>query len=149
MGYEIYVKEFGNRSTAPTMTVSQKLGRCTLNRSAALLFDKDAVENILLLWDNDAKKMAIRPISKKDARAFSLRYARNKEKAVIGAAFSGVMFLRHIGFDFSTTGTFPIKWSADQAMFEVELPKERFHNSQQPLQAVEGGRKHGKAIAGD
>ena len=68
----------------------------------------------------------------------------------MGAAFSGVTFLRHIGYDFSTTQSYPIKWDADESVFEVQLPEERFHSSQQqPLTAVEGGKKHGKALAGD
>jgi hypothetical protein len=142
MAYEIYVKEYTSKSSAPTLTISQKLGRCTLNRAAAALFQKEAVENVLLMWDKEASKFGIRPIVKKDARSFTIRYAE-KDKTVIGAAFSGVMFLRHIGYDLSTTGTYPIKWSSEESIFEVELPKERFV-AQQPLMAVEGGKKHAK-----
>jgi hypothetical protein len=148
MAYEIYVREFTSKSTAPTITIAAKLGRCTLNRAAAALFDKDAVENALVLYDKETHKFAIRPIVKKDPRSFSIRYSR-KEKNVIGAAFSGVMFLRHIGYDFSTSATYPIKWNADASLYEVELPKERFTGEQKPLIAVEGGKKHGKAVAGD
>jgi hypothetical protein len=57
------------------------------------------------------------------------------------------MFLRHIGYDYSKTGTYPVKWSNEESIFEVELPKERFHG-QQPLIAVEGGKKHGKVANG-
>lgn len=146
MGYEIYEKEFPTKSTSPTMTISP-LGRCALNRAAAAMFHKEAVENVLLLWDKDAHKFAVRPITKKDSRSFAIRYSQ-KDKAVTGAAFSGVMFLRHIGYDFSTTKTYPVKWSANESIFEIELPKERFGG--QPLVAVEGGKKHGKlAAAGD
>jgi hypothetical protein len=146
MGYEIYVREFTSKSTAPTITISP-LGRCSLNRSAAALFDKDAIENVLLLWDKESRRFAVRPIVKKDARSFNIRYSR-KEKIVVGAQFSGVMFLRHIGYDYTTTATYPISWNADESIFEVQLPEERF-NAQKPLVAVEGGKKHGKALAGD
>jgi len=148
LGYEIYVKEFASRSSAPTITLAGKLGRITLNRSAAEMFDKDAIQHVLLLWDKDSLKFAIRPLTKKDDRAFNIRYSK-KDKQVIGAAFSGVMFLRHIGYDFTTTGTYPLTWNADISMFEVQLPKERFGASQRPLLAVEGGKKHGKAANGD
>jgi hypothetical protein len=143
MGYEIYVREFGTKSSTPKLTISQKLGRCSLNRAAAALFDKEAVENVLLLYDKDAFKFAVRPIVKKDPRSFAIRYSR-KEKVITGAAFSGVMFLRHIGYDFSTTSTYPIKWNAEESIFEVELAKERLFG--QPLLAVEGGKRHGKAV---
>jgi len=109
------------------------------------MFHKEAVENVLLLWDKDALKFAVRPITKKDTRSFAIRYSQ-KDKTITGAAFSGVMFLRHIGYDFSTTKTYPIKWSANESIFEIELPKERF-GGQQPLVAVEGGKKHGKLAA--
>ena len=145
MAYEIYEKEFPSKSTSPTITISP-LGRCALNRAAAALFHKEAIENVLLLWDKDALKFAIRPITKKDSRSFNVRYAM-KEKVAVGAAFSGVLFLRHIGYDYSTTGTYPIKWDGEQAIFEVQLPKERF-KGQQPLLAVEGGKKHGKVANG-
>jgi hypothetical protein len=64
---------------------------------------------------------------------------------VIGAAFSGVTFLRHIGYDFSTTKAYPIRWDADESVFEVQLAEERFLGQQQPLMAVEGGKRHAKA----
>lgn len=148
MGYEIYEREFPSKSTSPTITISP-LGRCALNRAAAALFHKEAVENVLLMWDKDAFRFAVRPITKKDSRSFGIRYTL-KDKAVLGAAFSGVMFLRHIGYDFTTTGTYPVKWSANESIFEVELPKERFGKQQPSLTAVEGGKKHGKtAVAGD
>lgn len=112
------------------------------------MFHKEAVENVLLLWDKDAFRFAIRPITKKDARSFAIRYSQ-RDKIVSGAAFSGIMFLRHIGYDFSTTKTYPVKWSVNESIFEVELPKERF-GEQSSLIAVEGGKKHGKlASAGD
>src|SRR5690348_7296658 len=133
MGYEIYVREFASKSTTPTITISP-LGRCSLNRSAAAMFDKDAVENVLLMWDKESLKFAIRPITKKDARAFNIRYSK-KDKAVTGAQFSGVMFLRHIKYDFSKTATYPIQWNNEASLFEVELPEERFQ-SNQPLVAV-------------
>ncbi len=112
--------------------------------------NKEAVETILLLWDKDSYRFAMRPIAKKDSRSFNIRYSK-KEKAITGAAFSGVMFLRHIGYDFSETKTYPVRWNSDEALFEVDLPKDRFNSAQQPLIAVQGGKKqekHGKAASG-
>lgn len=144
MAYEIYAREFRRASTSPTLTISP-LGRMSLNRSASELFDKEAVENVLLLWDKAAYRFAIRPITKKDPRSFNVRYSKKKGN---GAAFSGVMFLKHIGYDFSQTRSFPIKWNADESVFEVDLPQEQFGKPLQLVQA-EGGKKHGKAATGD
>jgi hypothetical protein len=143
MAYEIYEKEFPTKSTSPTITISA-LGRCSLNRAAAALFHKEAVENALLMWDKENCKFAIRPITKKDARSFNIRYS-TKDKTIIGGAFSGVMFLRHINYDYTKTTTYPIKWDANQGLFEVELSADRFVGAQQPLIAVEGGKKHAKS----
>jgi hypothetical protein len=111
------------------------------------MLNKDAVENILMLWDSDANKFAIRPIVKKDNRSFPIRYSKKKgdEKVVVGAAFSGVMFLKHIKYDYSTTAIYPVTRNADGSLYEVELPAERVGEHQQPLIAVEGGKRHGKA----
>jgi len=150
MAWEIYVKESRTRTASPILTIGQKLGRCTLNRAAAAQFEREGVENVLLMWDKDSLKWGIRPITKKDPRAFSVRYSHSKEKdkAVTGAAFAGVTFLRHIGYDFSTTKAYPIQFDAEESIFEVQLTQDRF-NGQQSLKAVEGGKKHGKALAGD
>lgn len=153
MAWEIFTKESRNRTTSPTLTVGLKLGRCTLNRPAAEQFEREGVEQVLLMWDNDSLKWGIRPITKKDARSFAIRYTRSKDKdkAITGAAFAGVTFLRHIGYDFSTTKSYPITWDMEQSIFMVELPADRFQaRQQQPLlKSMEGGRKHGKASAAD
>ena len=146
MAYEVYVREFASKSTVPTITISP-LGRCSLNRSAAAMFDKEAVENVILLWDRESLKFAIRNINKKDARSFNIRYTR-KDKVVVGAQFSGVMFFKHIGYDYSKTATYPIRWNNDENLFEVELSQERFQG-QQPLVTLEGGKRHDKTGTAD
>lgn len=150
MAFEIYAKERQSKSTTPMLSISAKLGRCTLNRAAAEMFDKDAVQTVLLLWDADAYRFAIRPIAKRDPRSFNVRYARDPKdkKTITSAAFSGVLFLKHIGYDISETKSYPIQWVAEQAHFEVQLPAERILGQQQPLVAVEGGKKHGKSATG-
>jgi hypothetical protein len=148
MAYVIFEKTYPSKSTAPTITISP-LGRCALNRAAGEMFSKDAVENVLLLWDESIRKFGIRPATKKDARSFPIRYSHKDDgKTVVGAAFSGVMFLKHVGYDYGKTGTYPITRNSDGSLYEVELPKERFGGTQQPLVAVEGGKKHGKVANG-
>lgn len=146
MPFEIYTKERQSKSLSPMLSISP-LGRCTLNRAAAEMFDKDAVQIVLLLWDNETHKMAIRPITKKDPRSFNIRYSRT-DKIATSAAFSGVLFLKHIGYDMSETKSYPIQWNQEEAHFEAELPKERFQGQQAPLMAMEGGKKHGKSATG-
>jgi len=103
------------------------------------------------MFDKSARKVGLRPSNKKDPRSFAVRYMRtkDKDKAVTGAAFSGVTFFQHIGYDLSATGQYPIVWDAEESIFEVNLPEEKFKGQQQSLTSVEGGKKHGKALAGD
>jgi hypothetical protein len=148
MAFEIYSKERQSKSLAPMLSISSKLGRCTFNRAAAEMLDKEAVLTVLLLWDSETYRMAIRPIPKKDPRSFNIRYARDKkDKRALSAAFSGVMFLKSVGYDMSDTKSYPLQWVPEQAHFEVQFPAERLQVKQQPLVAVEGGKKHEK-VAG-
>jgi hypothetical protein len=149
MGYEIFEKVYPSKSLAPTMTISP-LGRCSLNRAAAEMLNKDAVESVLLLWDKSNRKFALKP-ARNDARSFPIRYSKKRkgESVVVGAAFSGVMFLKHIGYDFTKTGTYPIARNDAGTMYEAELPAERFgaQAPQPPVWgALEGGKKHVKAV---
>jgi hypothetical protein len=146
MAFEIYTKERQSKSLAPVLSISAKLGRCTLNRAAAERFDKEAVQSVLLLWDAETQRIAIRPITSKHPSSFNVRYARDKkDKRAMSAAFSGITFLKHIGYDMSDTKGYPLQWVAEQSHFEVQIPAERFQAKQQPLVAVEGGKKHGKS----
>src|SRR5260370_79677 len=85
MPYEIFAKEYPAKSTSPTLTISP-LGRCTLNRASAELMNKEAVETILLLWDKDSYRFAMRPIAKKDSRSFNIRYSKKGQIRVSALA---------------------------------------------------------------
>jgi hypothetical protein len=142
--FEIYAKESRVVSAAPLMTIGKKLGRCLMNRAAALLLERDGVDYVLIMWDKETHRIGLKASTKKDPRSFAVRYSR-KDKNVTGAAFSGVMFLRHIGYDLSTTQSYAMNWNADDSIFEVEIPPARLKGSQQSLLTVAGGKKHGKA----
>lgn len=147
MGWEIYTKQARVVSASPKLTIGKRLGRCGLNRAAAVLFDKEGVDYVLLMWDKEGRRIGLRSSNKKDPRAFAVRTARKRDKdsTITGAAFSGITFLRHIGYDLSTSHSYPITWNTEDAVFEVQLSEGDLEQSQQPLVAVEGGKKHAKA----
>jgi hypothetical protein len=149
LGYEVYEKVV-RRTTSPTMTIS-KLGRLSFNAAAAETLHKSAVEYVLLLWDKDARKVAVRSTAKKDARAYTIRYAAKYKLA----GFAAKTFLNHIQYDFTTTNQYPCTWDEQSEMYEVQLPPERF-NAQEPRRfprLEQGGKKpsevgrHSKASA--
>jgi len=80
-----------------------------------------------LLWDKDARKIAVRSTAKKDARAYTVRYAAKYKLA----GFAAKTFLNHIQYDFTTTNQYPCTWDGQSEMYEVQLPQERF-NVQEP-----------------
>ena len=96
MAYEIFEKKARVLGPLP-ITISKD--RISANSPAARVFHQRAVEFVLLLWDKDNRKLALRPLTKKDARAYKLSYGQVKNNQPNGATFSARTFLSHIGWD--------------------------------------------------
>ncbi len=138
MGWEIFTRKV-RRSGSPSITFN-KLGRIALNKTATATLEKDAVEFVLLLWDPVKRQVAIRPITKKDQRAYKLAYGKNGN----GAGFSAKTFMDYIGYDFLESRSIPVRWDEGEAMFIAEIPPEYLlRNSQQSMLPTEhhAGRK--------
>lgn len=125
MPYTVYERK---RQRLKSAGVSlQRLGRIVLNKLAAQPFTEQAAENALLLWDADNRRFAIRPIFKRDPRAYPIRFGKigsqgNQEVATINAK----SFLDDIGVDYSETRQYPAQWNEQEGILEVPLPEERF-----------------------
>ena len=74
MGFEIFNRKV-QWSGSPAITFN-KLGRVSFNKAATALFEKNAVENVLLLWDEQNRLVGVRPITKKDNRAYKLHFGK-------------------------------------------------------------------------
>lgn len=109
------------------MLTVTKLGRIALNKSATIRLEKDAVEFVILLWDQDSRKIAIRPITKKDPRAYRVSYGQKSN----GAGFSAKTFLDFIEFDFTQSRNMPVEWNEQENMYEAQVPTEFFKDSRQ------------------
>jgi len=134
MAYEIFARRL-RRIGSPTVCFA-KAGRITFNKAAVKILQEQAVEFVLALWDPGAQKVGIRPITKKDPRAYTLRY----NPAGTGAQFSAVTFMEHIGIDYQKeTKTFPAEWNAEQGLFEINIGEKATEEEKQPtLLAVSG-----------
>lgn len=128
MGYQIFTRKRSS-STTPTISVNTK-GRIGLNRATTAIFKANAVEFILLLWDADRNRIALRPVVKKDSRAYGVSYAKS------ASMFTAKMFLEHIGYDYSESRSFPAVWNESDNMLEIDIPEEHLRGSQQKLVAV-------------
>lgn len=116
MAWEVFNRKV-NRVGTPAVAFMQS-GRISLNKAAAKRLDDMAVDQVVLLWDPVAGKVGIRPMAKKDARAYPL----NRSGKGGGAGFSGVLFFNHIGFNYKAgTKSFDAVWNDDQGMFELDV----------------------------
>jgi hypothetical protein len=125
LGYEIFEKK-AVRVGSPAVTFSSK-DRMAMNTAAAKIFHQNAVEYILLLWDRERRKVAIRPISKKDVRAYRLTYGPKAN----GASFSARSFMNHIGWESKEKFTSPATWNEEQSILEFELPANKLKDERQ------------------
>lgn len=116
----------------PTVSFS-KIGQMAFNQFAARILQKDAVEFVLILWDGEQRKLAIKTTSnKKDPRAYRIRYNDKGN----GASFSCKTFLDFIGLNYAERKAIPIEINTNSEMLvEVRIPDELFvkHSGQQPL----------------
>ncbi len=127
MGYAIFEKK-AIRVGSPAVTFSSK-DRMAMNTSAAKIFHQNAVEQVLLLWDEERRKVAIKPISKKDARAYRLTYGPKAN----GASFSARAFMNHIGWESAEKFTAPATWNEEESILEFELPADKLKGGQTKL----------------
>lgn len=132
MPFEVFSRKGVRRVGTPTVSFMRS-GRVALNRAAAKIFEEQAVEYVVLLWDSAASKVGIRPITKKDPRAYRL----NRSGKGGGAGFSAVTFFEHIGFDHKKeTRAFPAQWNAELGIFEFSIADEATAGRQTPLLAM-------------
>lgn len=132
MSFEIFSRKV-IRTGTPSVTAT-KLGRMALNKSATMFFEKNAVEFVLLLWDMELRRIAVRPISKRDPRAYRLSYGKKGN----GAGFSAKTFFDFIGLDYSESRSMSATWNMEQEMLEMDVPTEHLAGkTQQNLIGVE------------
>lgn len=102
------------------MITLNRRGRMVFNVAATKILHDLGVETAFLLWDSDSKKFAVKPTSKRDERAVSVRYSEGHK----WAALSAIGFIAHIGHNMETTKAYPATWNANEGMFEVSMEAE-------------------------
>jgi hypothetical protein len=128
MAFEIFSRKFQYRGT-PSATFTTN-GRISFNKAATAQFEKNAVENVLLLWDKERRIVGVRPITKKDNRAYKVHSGKKGN----GCGFSASTFLRYIGFDISATVSMPALWDEQEEMFMLEVPEQYLNKNGKPTE---------------
>jgi hypothetical protein len=140
MAFEIFSRRTQWGGT-PSLTFT-KLRRFAFNKSATAQLEKIAAENVLLMWDKEKRFIGIRPITKKDSRAYKVHYGKKGN----GAGFSATTFLKYIGYKENESRTVSARWDEQEAMFIAEVPEQYLQKEQEqrfpPIPPVAGeGRK--------
>jgi hypothetical protein len=120
MAYEIFNRKRQYGGTA-AITIT-KYGQLSFNKAASEILQKAAIENVLLLWDQEKKSVGIRAINKKDPRLFTIHWNKRGD----GAGFSVTSFLKHIEYNASESRMFLVQWDDEQRMFEFGIKKDYF-----------------------
>ncbi len=117
MAYEVFQRKHV-RSESPAISIT-KTGRIVLNAAATRLVREMKINAVLLLWDREERKFAIRKADSSDPHAYKVRFQRH------WALFGARPFLKHIGWELTETRALPASWNENSKMFEVKLPRKR------------------------
>lgn len=134
MALEIFNRKI--RLTGEPAVTFTNTGRFAFNKSATAYFEERAVEFVLLLWDPDNNQVGVRPITKKDNRAYKIHFGIKGN----GAGFSATTFLKYIGYDITKTNSMPAKWNEKEEMFLIEVPKEYLTAKKDGVVMANGGK---------
>ncbi len=129
MEYEIFEKK-ATRFGTPAVTFNRK-DRISINSQAARIFHQQAVEFVLLLWDKQSRGAALRPMTKKDSRAYKLSYGRVSNNQPNGASFSARSFMRYVGWKTQEKQTMPATWNDDKQIMEFVVPEDCLEDDNQ------------------
>jgi hypothetical protein len=119
MAYEIFDSK-ATRSRSPGLTIRADL-RIAFNADARNLFTSVGAKYAQILWDRESLRLAIRPLTKPEARAFKLTFPNIRRGPTIAAQ----SFLRYIEWQAGEPFTTAVNWNEKEGLLEAALPRER------------------------
>jgi len=132
MPYEIFDKK-RVKVGSPAVSILAS-GRLSLNAEAGRLFQRNAVENVLLLSDPEQRKIALRPTGKKDKRGYIVAYESSDRASVCMRSF-----LLENGWDGKKYHHLDARWDEESGILECRLPE--WENDDKPKLLASEGRK--------
>ncbi len=118
MPYETF-KRTTQRTELQTLSIAPK-GRIALNAAAARVAVGQGINTVLLLWDKERRRLALKATTKADTNGYRLTLATDLRNATLSAT----TFLRHIHWNAPQRVTLETIWNEKSRMFEVVLPSE-------------------------
>jgi hypothetical protein len=121
MPYELFDSK-ALRIGSPALTIGAR-GRVSLNADVGDILTALGAKYAQVLWDSENFRMAVRPLAKRDPKAFKLTFYPDKRR---GAVFSLQSFLKHIHWQQkSKSFTVRAAWNEKDGLLEVSLPRDR------------------------
>lgn len=107
--------ESGQVGSCPTLAIAPD-GRLFLNAAASRILLGLGAKHVLLLWDKEISKMAVKAVTKSDKNAFAVTIIKYTATA------RAKTFFDHIGWNSTRRETLAAIWNPTEKMFEVVLP---------------------------
>jgi hypothetical protein len=114
MAYETFSRT-GIRVGSPTLAITPN-GRISLNAAACRILASLGSKHVLLLWDKEKLKMAVKATTKAEKNTFSVSMTLH------GGTTRAKSFFDYAGWSASLRETLPATWNPTEKMFEVSLP---------------------------
>lgn len=89
-----------------------------LNADAGDLLHRAGAKFVHIMWDSDARKVALRPLTRADKIAFKLTSKAGRR----GMAITAGSFLRYIRWNSANSATVPVEWNEESKVLEASLP---------------------------
>jgi hypothetical protein len=119
MSYEVF-RRTNVRASEPALSLVPD-GRIALNAAAVRKLADAGVKSVLLLWDQDKRKIALKAAAKGDKNAYAVSVVRGTYSGSLRA----MSFLNHIGWRVPKRTLLPATWDEKERMFEITLPSQR------------------------
>lgn len=116
MGWELFTRQVV-RTGEPAVTLG-KMGRLAFNMNATALFESKGITHVVLLWDKDNCRCAVKIATSKDAGAYKIIYNDKSN----GSGFSAVTFFKFIKYDWTETRAFTAEWDEEEKLLIFAIP---------------------------
>jgi hypothetical protein len=115
LSYELF-ERVAIRVDTPNLSIAP-VGKIAFNAAACRLLLSAKIRTVVILWDKDASRMAIKTAPRGERNAFGISFTGNAS-----ASLTAKLFLRHIGWSASKRVALATTWNAGAKMFEATLP---------------------------
>ena len=117
MAYEVF-KRSTVRQELPALSLVPG-GRIVANAAAARILTQAGVKSVLLMWDKNTHRLALKAVPKGDKNGYAVSLSTERHSGSLRA----MQFLRYIGWSAPKRESLPATWNEKERMLEVTLPK--------------------------